>query len=82
MNNDNIDYYRDQLEEAALQYARLKTLGYYCEKRVDGGTDVVRPCHSDIADLTNMFYKKIGLRAEDLLREMTRGDLPKREKEK
>ncbi len=81
MDEDQINWLRARLEEAALQYTRLKTLGYYCEKRRDGkGVDRVRPCHSDISSLLKLYTDRMNDAAIDLLREMTVVELPERDK--
>lgn len=68
---------RQKLEEAALNYARMKASGHYLERR-SGESFIVRVCGSDRDSYLDMFTKNTLMASCDLLDEMMAADLPKR----
>ena len=68
MNKERVNFIRDDLEFAALNYARLKAFRCYKEHKDD--KDSVLLCQTDANDMMAHFDKKMKYCAEELLREL------------
>jgi hypothetical protein len=66
---------RRKLEEAALNFARVKTIGAY----VDGNGHLCRFCSGDREMYERQFRMTLECEAVNLLAEMTMAPLPERE---
>lgn len=70
---DLVERARKRLEDAALNYARMKSTGTYVEN------DTIRfACGSDVSSMTEMFLSNLQLAATRLLEILQAAPLPKR----